>query len=88
MRFDFTRYRFLNLDGRNLRAYHPTQTLFDQLLAHPQEMIPIMDMTVNEHFLELFPDANDIINNPIQVLMSVLISIFRCAHLTSTAMST
>ena len=64
--------RFLNIDGRNLRSYHPTRLLFDQLLAHPQEMIPIMDMTVNEYFMELFPDVGDIINNPIQVHITIL----------------
>lgn len=62
-----TEVSFLNLDGSNLKAYQPTQTLYHQLICHPQEIIPLMDMTVNELFAELFPELDAATTEPIQV---------------------
>ncbi|ORZ39082.1 MCM2/3/5 family-domain-containing protein [Catenaria anguillulae PL171] len=40
----------LNLDTANLRAYPPTQMLYDHLLKYPHEVISIMDVTVTDYF--------------------------------------
>lgn len=61
-----TEVRNLNLDAQNLSAYAPTQDLKRQLVQYPQEVIPLMDMVVNDYFAELFPDV-DVSANPIQV---------------------
>ena len=58
--------RNLNLDAQNLSAYGPTVTLKHQLIQYPQEVIPLMDMVVNDYFAELFPDV-DVSADPIQV---------------------
>lgn len=61
-----TQLSFLNIDGSHLRAFRDTRVLFEQLLTYPQEIIPLMDMTVNEVFGELFPhEASSF--EPIQV---------------------
>jgi len=55
----------LNLDCANLRAF-PQATLFAQQLVHyPVEMVQLMDMVVNELYVEMFPDADSA--DPIQV---------------------
>lgn len=43
----------LNLDLLNILAYPPTAKLYYQILAFPQEMIPIMDNTVKDLLLDL-----------------------------------
>ncbi len=58
--------RNLNLDAQNLAAYGPTSTLKHQLVQYPQEVIPLMDMVVNDYFAEMFPDV-DVGADPIQV---------------------
>jgi DNA replication licensing factor MCM4 len=58
--------RNLNLDAQNLAAYGPTVTLKHQLIQYPQEVIPLMDMVVNDFFSELYPDV-DVAADPIQV---------------------
>ena len=47
----------LNLDCENLRSYPPSQKLFHQLKRYPQEIIPLMDHTLTEVFLDMFEDA-------------------------------
>jgi DNA replication licensing factor MCM4 len=42
----------LNLDMQNLRAFPPTKKFYHQLLAYPQEIIPIMDNCLKEEMLE------------------------------------
>lgn len=49
----------VNLDCRNLKAYHDTHKLHDQLIKYPQEIIPLMDHTITEFFLGLFPTSED-----------------------------
>lgn len=55
----------LNIDLANLRAYHPTMEFSKQLLSYPVEMIQLMDMVVNELYLEMFPEVE--VADPIQV---------------------
>jgi DNA replication licensing factor MCM4 len=43
-----------------------TSSLYAQLLHYPQEIIPLMDLVVNDIFSELFPEVN-IIESPIQI---------------------
>ena len=47
----------MNLDCRNLQAYPPCKKLYSQLLKYPQEIIPLMDHTLTELFLDRFPDV-------------------------------
>jgi DNA replication licensing factor MCM4 len=44
-----------NLDMANLKAFQPTKNLFYQLIKFPQEIIPLMDVVVNEVYMETFP---------------------------------
>ena len=44
----------------------PTGSLHVQLLHYPQEIIPLMDLVVNEIFSELFPEVNAT-ESPIQI---------------------
>ena len=64
-----TQSNVLNLETEKLRSYQRTVLLYQHLIAHPQEIIPIMDFTVSQVFLELFPDIDPSILslNPIQV---------------------
>ncbi|PJF16702.1 DNA helicase, partial [Paramicrosporidium saccamoebae] len=57
----------LNIDCANLRAYPHTVLFAQQLLHYPMEMVQMMDMVVNDFFAELFPEAADLNNDPIQV---------------------
>ena len=61
-----TEIRNLNLDVKNLGFYPLTITFKQQLSQYPQEIIPLMDMVINEYFTELFPEF-DISADPIQV---------------------
>lgn len=61
-----TEVRNLNLDVKNLGFYPLTLTFKQQLTQYPQEIIPLMDMVINEYFAELFPEV-DISADPIQV---------------------
>lgn len=45
----------VNLDCRNLQAYPETHKLYNQLVKYPQEIIPLMDHTITEFYLSLFP---------------------------------
>ncbi|KAG2201451.1 hypothetical protein INT47_001500 [Mucor saturninus] len=45
----------VNLDCRNLQAYPETHKLYDQLVKYPQEIIPLMDHTLTEFYLSLYP---------------------------------
>jgi hypothetical protein len=45
----------LNLDCALLRAYAPAQSLYPLLLAYPQEIIPIMDLVINDVYAARFP---------------------------------
>ncbi|CEP08142.1 hypothetical protein [Parasitella parasitica] len=48
----------VNLDCRNLRAYRETHKLFDQLVKYPQEIIPLMDHTITEFYIGMFPNTD------------------------------
>ena len=48
---------YLNLDCANLKAYEPSRKLFHQLRRYPQEIIPLLDHTLTELFLERFDDV-------------------------------
>jgi len=54
---------FLNLDCCHLRSFDGE--LYRQLVSYPQEVIPTLDMTVNEMFFEKYPDT--ILPHQIQV---------------------
>ena len=43
----------LNLDAINLLSYPPTKKLYHQLIAYPQEVIPIMDQVLKDLMIEL-----------------------------------
>jgi DNA replication licensing factor MCM4 len=43
----------LNLDSLNLLSYPPTKKLYHQLIAYPQEVIPIMDQVLKDLMIEL-----------------------------------
>lgn len=43
----------LYLDVQDLNAYPPTQKLWHQLQAYPQELVPIMDQSVHDLMIEL-----------------------------------
>ncbi|XP_046648620.1 DNA replication licensing factor MCM4-like isoform X1 [Daphnia pulicaria] len=54
---------FLNLNCSHLKAFDAD--LYRQLICYPQEVIPTLDMTVNEMFFEKYPDV--ILPHQIQV---------------------
>ena len=54
---------FLNLNCGHLRAFDAD--LYRQLVCYPQEVIPTLDMTVNELFFDKYPDV--ILPHQIQV---------------------
>jgi DNA replicative helicase MCM subunit Mcm2 (Cdc46/Mcm family) len=43
----------LNLDARNLKSYPPTRKLWHQLQAFPNEIIPIIDLSIKDVMIEL-----------------------------------
>lgn len=43
----------LLLDVKDLKAYPPTQKLWHQIQAYPQELVPIMDQSVHDLMMEL-----------------------------------
>ncbi|KKY23582.1 putative dna replication licensing factor [Phaeomoniella chlamydospora] len=43
----------LNLDIKNLKAYPATLKLWHQIVAYPQEMVPLMDQTLKEAMMDL-----------------------------------
>ena len=43
-----------NLDMMNLFYYQPTRNLYHQLIKFPQEIVPLMDVVVNEIFADTF----------------------------------
>lgn len=47
----------MNLDCSYLRRYGPSVKLYHQLVRYPQEIIPLMDHTLTEIFLDLFDDV-------------------------------
>lgn len=54
---------FLNVDCSHLKSFD--SDLYRQLVSYPQEVIPTLDMTVNELFFEKYPDV--ILPHQIQV---------------------
>jgi len=40
----------LSIDCRHIYAFPPTRKLYNQLIAYPQEIVPVMDLVVNEVF--------------------------------------
>lgn len=55
-----------NLDARNLKAYPLTQKLWHQLLAYPQEIIPLMDQTVKDVMVDLALKEMDVLRSESQ----------------------
>eukprot|EP00842_Homolaphlyctis_polyrhiza_P003307 jgi/Hompol1/3978/HPOL_006863-RA len=47
----------MNLDCSNLYHYPPSKGLYEQLIRYPQEIVPLMDHTLTDIFLEKFEDA-------------------------------
>ncbi|KAF9216516.1 hypothetical protein BGZ59_009321 [Podila verticillata] len=50
--------RQLNLDCQNLLAYRPSNKLHGLLVDYPAEVLPLLDFSLNEFFLDLFPDVD------------------------------
>ncbi|KAJ8323951.1 hypothetical protein BDV3_002130 [Batrachochytrium dendrobatidis] len=48
----------MNLDCTNLEAYPPARRLYQQLVRYPQEIIPLMDHTLTDIYLEKFEDSD------------------------------
>ncbi|TPX51817.1 hypothetical protein SeMB42_g00520 [Synchytrium endobioticum] len=48
----------LNLDCLNLKHWPESTKLYHQLLRYPQEIIPLMDHTLTEVFLDMFDDVD------------------------------
>jgi DNA replication licensing factor MCM4 len=46
---------FLNVNAGHIKTYD--EELYTQLIQYPQEVIPILDMAVNDLFFEQFPDT-------------------------------
>lgn len=46
---------YLNVDCGHIKQFD--EILYNQLVRYPQEVIPALDMTTNEMFFEMFPDA-------------------------------
>ena len=65
----------LNLDCRDLINFKPTEGIYAQLVLFPQEVIPLMDLVVNEIFTEINsenPSSTDSIQvRPNNLLSSV-----------------
>ncbi|KAJ5716292.1 hypothetical protein N7493_008203 [Penicillium malachiteum] len=55
-----------NLDARNLKSYPLTQKLWHQLLAYPQEIIPLMDQTVKDVMVDLALKEMDVLRSESQ----------------------
>ncbi|MCP3664517.1 MAG: minichromosome maintenance protein MCM, partial [Gammaproteobacteria bacterium] len=55
---------FLNVNAGHIKSFD--DYLYTQLIQYPQEVIPILDMAVNEIFFEKFPDTELV--HQIQVL--------------------
>jgi len=48
----------LNLNCENLKVYGPSsRKIYNQLIRYPQEIIPLMDHTFTEVFLDMFEDV-------------------------------
>merc|ERR1712156_1183791 len=54
---------FMNVNAGHVKAFD--EDLYRQLICYPQEVIPTMDMAVNEMFFEKYPDT--VLNHQIQV---------------------
>ncbi|KAJ5087870.1 hypothetical protein N7456_011486 [Penicillium angulare] len=55
-----------NLDAKNLKSYPLTQKLWHQLLAYPQEIIPLMDQTVKDVMVDLALKEMDVLRSETQ----------------------
>ena len=54
---------YMNINASHVKAFD--EDLYRQLICYPQEVIPTMDMAVNDMFFEKFPDT--VLNHQIQV---------------------
>ncbi|OXU23451.1 hypothetical protein TSAR_001635 [Trichomalopsis sarcophagae] len=54
---------YMNVNCAHLKAFD--EQLYKQLVSYPQEVIPIMDMAVNEMYFEKYP--SDVLDHQIQV---------------------
>ena len=54
---------FMNVNAGHVKAFD--EDLYRQLICYPQEVIPTMDMAVNEMFFEKYPDT--VLNHQVQV---------------------
>ena len=48
----------LNIDCQDLYCFEPTRKLYVQLIRYPQEMIPIMDLVVDQVFKRQFGERS------------------------------
>ena len=56
----------ININCRNLYDFAPTRSLYQQLVRHPQEIVPIMDLVVHQEYTALFGE-DALLNTHIQV---------------------
>ena len=54
---------YMNINAGHVKTFD--EDLYRQLICYPQEVIPTMDMAVNEMFFEKYPDT--VLNHQIQV---------------------
>lgn len=54
-----TNGRVMNLDCSHLHNYAPSRTLYKQLIQFPVEVIPILDMVINDVYQETYGDGED-----------------------------
>ena len=55
-----------NLDAANLKAYPSTLKLWHQLMAYPQEIIPLMDQTIKDVMVDLALKEMDVLRSESQ----------------------
>lgn len=67
----------LNLDLSNLQAFEPTRSLYWQVLRFPQEIIPIMDIVVNELAAELVPQPSDTVTTALDAAIGTAMPVFQ-----------
>jgi len=58
---------YMNINAGHVKSFD--EDLYRQLICYPQEVIPTMDMAVNEMFFEKFPET--VLNHQIQVRIEI-----------------
>ena len=64
---------YMNINAGHVKSFD--EDLYRQLICYPQEVIPTMDMAVNEMFFEKFPET--VLNHQIQVRIEIFLLLTR-----------